>query len=704
MKKNRKFSNLLPLNWFYRSNRDGTRMRFFPISWKLLSIQALGWLFFIAAIGIFQYKNVRDELYGRIEISGKDIAQTLSIVLSQNSSLFDAKNSTSFIVDLKREITELERVLVMDPGLNIITDTDPQSLITQNDRDLLTKILEKEKEEYGFYEDYDNYKHYRIIRPIQSENSLGSTEDIIGFLLIDIDASYVEKSVYIGFMKVMTLISILLLLFAILIYHLLDRIIVSPLTRLTDASESLGQGNLATRVKINTYDELEILANSFNDMVQHLQATTVSKTYVNNIIHSMLDSMIVIDREGKIKTVNQATLQTLGYKQKELIDRHIEILFENKKLIASQVENIIENQSTIIDFTTNFLTKRNKVIPMSVSVSIMLVRGKLSGLVYVAKDITERQQAQENLRQSEAREREKSAQLEKTMQELKSMQSQLIHTEKMSSLGQMVAGVAHEINNPVSFIYGNLSPADEYIQDLLKLVEMYQKHTSQTDEEIQEYIQEIDLEFLKIDLPKLLDSMKVGANRIREIVLSLRNFSRLDEAEFKEVDLHEGIDSTLMILHNRLKFKPERPGIKVIKNYINLPLVQCYPSQLNQVFMNILANAIDALDAYNDRRTMEEIEANPSIIKIQTQRIDENRVAIHLSDNGPGMPEQVRERLFDPFFTTKPIGKGTGLGLSISYQIVVEKHGGKMWCESVPEKGAKFTIEIPIQQRTCEIS
>lgn len=698
MKKNRKFSRLLPLNWFYRSNRDGTRMRFFPISWKLLSIQALGWLFFIVAIGVFQYQNVRDELYGRIEISGKDTAQTISIVLSQNSSLFNPTDLKNFIVNLKREITELERVRVIEPGFKIIADTDPQLPIKKSDRDALQKILKKEKIEYSFYEIYDNHKHYRLIRPIQNEE-----DSIIGFLLIDIDASAVEKRVYIGFVKVMALMSVLVSLFGILIYHLVDRIIVSPLTRLTNASESLGQGNLATRVKIKTYDELEILANSFNDMAKHIQATTVSKTYVNNIIHSMLDSMIVIDREGQIKTVNQATLRTLGYRQQELIDKHIEILFENKKMIASQVTNIIENQSTIIDFTTNFLTKRNKAIPMSVSVSVMLVQGKLSGLVYVAKDITERQQAEENLRRSEAGEREKSAQLEKTMQELKAMQSQLIHTEKMSSLGQMVAGVAHEINNPVSFIYGNLSPADEYIQDLLVLVELYQKYHPKPDEEIQEYIQAIDLEFLKIDLPKLLDSMKVGANRIREIVLSLRNFSRLDEAEFKEVDLHEGIDSTLMILHNRLKFKPERPGIEVIKEYTNLPLVECYPSQLNQVFMNILANAIDALDAYNDKRTMEEIEANPSFIKIHTQRIDENCVAVCISDNGSGMPEQVRERLFDPFFTTKPVGKGTGLGLSISYQIVVEKHGGKMWCESVPQKGAKFTIEIPIQQQTCQI-
>lgn len=292
-------------------------------------------------------------------------------------------------------------------------------------------------------------------------------------------------------------------------------------------------------------------------------------------------------------------------------------------------------------------------------------------------------------------------QLKETLQKLQQTQTQLIQTEKMSSLGQMVAGIAHEINNPVNFIYGNISHANEYTQDLLHLLHLlhlYQQRYPQPDVEIQYEIDAIDLDFLIQDLPKVLFSMRVGAIRIREIVLSLRNFSRLDEAEMKQVEIHEGIDSTLLILDYRLKAKPENFDIEVVKEYGNLPKVECYAGQLNQVFMNLLANAIDALEQYNTQRTPEEIRASPSIIRICTELIDSERVQIRIADNGFGMTEAVRLRLFDPFFTTKPVGKGTGLGLSISYQIVVEKHGGNLQCISAPGQGAEFVISIPIRQ------
>ena len=341
--------------------------------------------------------------------------------------------------------------------------------------------------------------------------------------------------------------------------------------------------------------------------------------------------------------------------------------------------------------------------------------GKIPHLIGIARDITESKQANQALRESEARFREQAQQLEQTLQELQQTQSQLIQTEKMSSLGQLVAGVAHEINNPVTFIYGNLTPATQYIEGLLYLLTLYQQHYPQPAEEIQAEREAIDIDFLVEDLPKILSSMKMGANRIREIVLSLRNFSRLDEAEIKPVDIHEGLNNTLLILQSRFKRKPGQPEIQLIKEYGSLPKVECYAGQINQVFMNILTNALDALEeAKGERRRVRGESSSllpiPSCplpwIRIRTEvgksssgglsSVDQDWVTIRIADNGPGMPQTVKERLFDPFFTTKPVGQGTGLGLSISYQIVVEKHGGQLWCESAPGQGTEFFIEIPI--------
>jgi signal transduction histidine kinase len=276
----------------------------------------------------------------------------------------------------------------------------------------------------------------------------------------------------------------------------------------------------------------------------------------------------------------------------------------------------------------------------------------------------------------------------------------MIQSEKMSSLGQLVAGIAHEINNPVNFIYGNLFPAEQYMQDLLELIHAYQAHYPNPLPAIQNTVEAIDLAFVESDLPRLLSSIRMGAERIRQIVSSLRTFSRLDEAECKAVDIHEGIDSTLVILENRLKATSEHPGIRVIKQYGDLPLVECYAGQLNQVFMNILVNALDALEEHDQHRSHQEIDQAPSSIVIRTQKIDPDRVAVHIADNGPGMPEAVKQRIFDPFFTTKPIGKGTGIGMSISYQIITENHGGTIRCFSTPQQGTELVIEIPLKQTT----
>ena len=283
---------------------------------------------------------------------------------------------------------------------------------------------------------------------------------------------------------------------------------------------------------------------------------------------------------------------------------------------------------------------------------------------------------------------EQAAKLEVTLCELQQAQTQLIQAEKMSSLGQMVAGIAHEINNPVSFIFGNLTYTEEYTGKLMKLLQMYRDEYPEPSPALQEAIEVFELDFLLDDLPKMLSSMQVGATRIRDIVRSLRNFSRLDESDMKKVNLHEGIDSTLMILEHRLKFQPDRPAIQIVKEYGQLPLVECYAGLLNQVFMNIIANAIDVLQ--------EPLE-NPGIIRIRTE-VEGTLAVIRIADNGAGITDQVKQRIFDPFYTTKRIGSGTGMGLAISHSIIVEKHKGEIQCFSVVGKGTEFRIEIPIKK------
>lgn len=351
-------------------------------------------------------------------------------------------------------------------------------------------------------------------------------------------------------------------------------------------------------------------------------------------------------------------------------------------------------------------------------------------------DIIDLVNTQEALRSLTQREQEKATQLELALQELQQAQTQLVQQEKMASLGQLVAGVAHEINNPVSFIYANINPACGYTQDLLHLLELYQQHYPQPVPEIAEQLKIRDLEFIAEDFPKLLMSMHNGADRIRQIVLSLRNFSRHDETELKSVDIHEGIDSTLLILQHRLKPQPDRPEIQVVREYGQLPPVECYPSQINQVFMNLLSNAIDALE---ESRFSKKTAGNeqgktsfPPTIQIRTEVIEHSSpksdrtaypwktnhdsldeptqpkspeepghsssLVIYIADNGSGITTDIHHQIFNPFFTTKPPGKGTGLGLSISYHIVINRHNGQLFCRSVQGQGSEFVIEIPISQ------
>lgn len=318
--------------------------------------------------------------------------------------------------------------------------------------------------------------------------------------------------------------------------------------------------------------------------------------------------------------------------------------------------------------------------------------GQISGTTGTLNDITEQKLAQEALRQAGIREREKARELEATLHQLQRTHAKLVQDEKMVSLGQLVAGVAHEINNPVGFIYSNIPPAREYTSDLLRLVKLYQQEYPQPSKVIKTEIEAIDLDFVKEDFLRLLNSMEEGASRIKEIIVSLRNFSRLDRSKMTKADLHQGIDSTLNILQHRLREQCNRPEIKIVKNYGQLPLIECYPGQLNQVFMNILSNAIDALE----KKICSSCTFIPTI-EIRTKFSEQSQsIVIDIADNGSGMTTDVKRRLFDPFFTTKAVGTGTGLGLSISYSIIAEQHQGNLECQSQIDKGTQFMIELPL--------
>jgi two-component system, NtrC family, sensor kinase len=410
------------------------------------------------------------------------------------------------------------------------------------------------------------------------------------------------------------------------------------------------------------------------------------------LVESAQDLIWVLDAEGQYKFLNAATRTMFGYEPEEMLGRKFTEFLDPDRAEQSiqEFQRVLQVGSTF-QYEGAFVAKDGRIFDTSISAIVTHdEQGNVVEMIGTMSDISDRKRSETQLRQQAQR-------LEKTLSELRSAQSHLVQSEKMSSLGQLVAGVAHEINNPVNFIYANLNYANDYIQDLLKVVGMYQKYYPNPSPELQAEVETVELEFLMADLPKLFASMKVGADRIQKIVLSLRNFSRMDEAEYKPVDIHEGIDSTLMILQNRTKPRPEHPGIRVNRNYGDLPLIECYAGQLNQVFMNIFSNAIDALEERDEERSLQEMARVPSAISIYTQISDTNHVIIRIVDNGIGIPETVRQRIFDPFFTTKPVGKGTGMGLAISYQVITEKHGGTLQCLSTPGEGTEFIIEIPIR-------
>jgi len=447
----------------------------------------------------------------------------------------------------------------------------------------------------------------------------------------------------------------------------------------------------------------------------------LSKNYLE-----IQETILVIDNsQGNLDFLN-TTLNSAGYKV--LLEREGKRGIEQVKnqqvdlILLDVIMPKIDGFETCSILKSDPATKDIPIIFMTaLTDAVQKVKGLYLGSVdYITKpfqqeEILARIQVHVKLRrlnleldqqkhQLEQRVQERTAELSQALEELKKTQLQLVQSEKISSLGQLVTGVAHEVNNPLGFISSNLHHASQYVQDLVNLVKLYRKHFPNPGREINKEIEVIDIEHLLEDLPKVISSMKLGTDRIQGIMQSLRKFSRTDGDMKKAVDIHDGLETTLMILQHRIKAQRQRPTIKIVKEYGNLPLVECYPGQLNLVFMNLLANSIDALEEgvgrggftppVREREVVNGKVLTPQI-KICTT-VDSKKVTIRIADNGLGMAKSMQDQIFEPFFTTKPEGKGTGLGLCMSYEIVTQKHGGTLQCNSSLGEGTEFVIQIPV--------
>ncbi|MBD2514955.1 AAA family ATPase [Nostoc sp. FACHB-973] len=402
-------------------------------------------------------------------------------------------------------------------------------------------------------------------------------------------------------------------------------------------------------------------------------------------------AVIEWDTNFQVTDWNPAAERIFGYTKQEALG--CEFKFIIPQIIQAKMErvsiDIISHQGGNYSINENVRKDGKTIFCAWYNNPLVSADGELIGIASLADDITERKIAEVQLQQ-------KAQELETALQNLQQAQLQMIQSEKMSALGNLVAGVAHEMNNPLGFIAASIKQAKPTIADIVEHLKLYQENLPNKSEEILDHAVEIDLEYSLEDLPKMLDSMTIACDRLKNISTSLRTFSRADRDYKVPFNIHQGIDSTILILKHRLKANEQRPAIEVITEYGNLPQIECFPGQLNQVFMNILANAIDALEESNNGRSFEDIKANPNQIKITTS-LENNCVKIAITDNGMGMSESVKQKIFEHLFTTKAVGKGTGLGLAIAEQIIVEKHGGSLECNSSPGQGTEFAILIPVR-------
>jgi len=437
--------------------------------------------------------------------------------------------------------------------------------------------------------------------------------------------------------------------------------------------------------------ELEECKQAKTVLEEVLQKTEEQSSLFKMIIEKTLDWIFVKDQNYRYLLVNNTVANSLGKTIEDMVGKDDVELGISEEIVFGNLEKNIRGFRVDDQLVLSGETIHNPYDPAPDSHGNLYIldtqkiplrnsKGEIFAMLGVSRDITDRHRAEEELRESEAQLRRQTLELEETLKKLQHTQSQLIQSEKMSSLGQLVAGIAHEINNPLNFISGNLIHADRHTQDLLNILKLYQINYHNPVNEIHEQTQAIELDFLQQDLPKIISSIRIGTERIQKIIDSLRTFSHLDQAKLKATNIHEGINSALMLLEHRLHTQPHIPRINVIKEYGNLPLIECFSGQLNQVFMNILINAIDALEGIGI--TTSTLPISEPKIYISTQLSNSEYITIRIADNGLGMSTEIQEKIFDPFYTTKPVGKGIGLGLSTSYQIINEQHNGSLKCIS----------------------
>lgn len=449
--------------------------------------------------------------------------------------------------------------------------------------------------------------------------------------------------------------------------------------------------------------QLQALNEELADQIPEYQDMELALKKYRSMFEGAVEGIFQTTPDGHFIDCNPALAKIYGYASPGELLEELTDIEEQLYVSPNRRRDFIEklrSHDAVTEFESQVYRKDGQII--WICENARAVRDREGTLLYYegfVTDITQRKLAEESLQRSQAKYKAQAEQLEETLNQLQRTQQQLIEKENLSTLGKLLAGVAHEINNPVNFLCNNFPHAQQYTNDLLKLLQLYSKYNPQPAPEIQQEAEQIDLEFLIKDFPKTLSSMQMGAERLRQLVYSLKTLSGSDEEQ--SIDIHQGLDSTLVMLYYRLKSKGNKQEIQVFKDYSKLPLVTCYPCGLNQVFMNVLCNAIDALRDMRSQPANEDSEQTitPSIW-IRTELIDNQQsgasAVIRIIDNGPGIDAELKQRIFEPFFTTKPPGKGTGLGLSISHQIIVEKHRGKFTCNSSLGKGTEFVIEIPI--------